>query len=220
MLDLAHDIGTQHDSSSNSALSDVDVTELWWSETELKSFQSSTTLLKKEIMKHEKYNNRQSYGDVLISSFLRCNDIDGPTPEQRHYLREWTRNAPSRRGIENVIVSELSTIRNESKTKAIQAVLTAQECCTNLSQDMKVEFIRSISECRTLNARTFASLIGDADACAVGLRIVTRRSSSTDTKSQSMSLHQEKKIEKNLIWNLFKTVKRMKRIHVKKRISI
>jgi hypothetical protein len=214
--DLVNDIGTEHATSTSPLLSDVDVTELWWSESELYSFQVSAALLQKEIVKHAKVDSIQSYGDILLNSFIRCACVDGPTPEQRHYFREWTRNAPSRRGIENLIVSELALIRNDSKKKYIQAVLIAQECSSNLCKDMKVEFIRSTSESRSLSARNFALMMGDADAYAQGCKIVTRRSSSTDMPH--LPLNQKNKFEKkNFFLNIVRTVKR---VSINKRISI
>jgi hypothetical protein len=224
-VDMVSVFGSQHDSSSNLVLSDVDLVELWWSESELKSFQNSATLLKKEIMKHSKIDTRHSFADILTTTFLSCDFIDGPTPKQRHYLREWTRNAPSRRGIENLIVSELALIRKDKKRKAIEDVLTAQECCSNLCQDMKAEFIRSISECRSMTARNFASMIGDADAYAEGFKIISIRRSST-SEIPRLLLHQRIGGEKNVKLNLVNTMKMlnlvntMKRINIKKRISI
>jgi hypothetical protein len=209
-LDLVNVIGTQHDTLSNAGISCVDLNDLWWSESELKSFQSSTTLLKKEIMKHAKVNTHRSYGDILINTFISCDCVDGQTLERRHYLREWTRNAPSRRGIENRIVSELALLRNDSKRNTIEAVLKAQECCSNLGQDMRSEFIRSISEGRSLAARNFALMMGDGDAYAEGFQTVTRRSSSMVTPR--LLHHDRKGGEKNLILNLVKRIKRIKRV--------
>jgi hypothetical protein len=215
-LDKVHVIGTQHESSSSPLLPGVDVTELWWSESELKSFKISKALLTKEIIKHTKGDSHHTYEDILLNTFMSCDCVDGPTPEQRHYFREWIRNTPSRRGIENLILSELASTRNDNKKKTIKAVLTAQECCSNLCQDMKDEFIRSISECRSLAARNFASLMGDADSYAEGFKMVTRRSSSTDVPNFLLDqrIRSEKK---NFILNLVRTVKR---VSIKKRISI
>jgi hypothetical protein len=124
-----------------------DKKEIWWSKAELDSFQNQMRLLVSEISKRETNGGIKGFQNLLISVYIRCDDREGPTLEQRHYLRQWVKSAISRRGIENLYSIELAEARRERRQKTIQAVLAAQQCSSYMSIEERCNFIRSISEC-------------------------------------------------------------------------
>jgi hypothetical protein len=146
------------------AIPDEDMKNIWWSKVELESFQNNINLLVREISKRESNTQIYSFQKLLIEIFIRCDDVQGPTQEQRHYLRQWVKSAISLRGIENLCSTEIGEARSDRRRKTIHAVIAAQQCSIHMSPCERSDFIRSVSECRSFSARAFAELMGQCDS--------------------------------------------------------
>jgi hypothetical protein len=156
--------------AASDLLSDEQKPLIWWQKADLDLFGARTELLAEEFIRRGENHDPKGFTKVFLTSHLSCSHVDGPNAEQRHYSKQWVKAASSLRGIEHLCIAQLAKIKADAKCKTIRAVLEAQACCSKantMSRDQTVEFIKSVSECRSLGARNFARLLGECDAYAV-----------------------------------------------------
>lgn len=152
-----------------SLLSDDEKTVIWWQESDFDLFRGRTALLVEEFVRRGESHDPKGFTMVFLNSHLGCCHVDGPNAEQRHYSKQWVKAVSSLRGIEHLCIAQLAEMKADAKSKTIRAVLEAQDCfskANTMSQNQTVEFIKSVSECRSLGARNFARLLGECDAYA------------------------------------------------------
>lgn len=149
-----------------SKMSEETKEDIWWQKSNFESFNGNANLLAQEAIRRETVASK-GYKMAFLSAYLGCESPDGPSLEQIHYLKQWTKAAFSRRGLERLCIIELAQLRAERKRKTIAAVLDAQDCSANMNSDERADFIQSVSVCRSQAARTFATLLGEGDEFAV-----------------------------------------------------
>lgn len=182
----------------SSELSDEIKSEIWWSKEELDNFCTNGQHLAREIARRESSNRNdsKSYSKVLLNGYYACESEAGATDTQLHYIRQWTKAAFSRRGIERAVIKELDWLRQDRRIKSKSAVFDAQDCSTNMkNKSDRAEFIKSAYQCRTVGARNFAHMlaVGDAYAARVGSMLKRTTSSSTFSTSSNESTDPFKK---------------------------
>jgi hypothetical protein len=171
-----------------SAMSDEEKEAIWWRKGDLDLFRGRAQLLADEFARRGESHDPKGFTKVFLNSHLSCCNVDGPNAEQRHYSKQWIKAVSSLRGIEHLCIPELAEVKADGKCKTIRAVLDAQDCCSNtMSQDQRVDFIMSVSECRSLGARNFARLLGDCDAYAAAEDEVSPVQQQLQTKPQTIA---------------------------------
>lgn len=148
-----------------SGMSEETKQDIWWQKDDFESFNANVNLLAQEAIRRETETSK-GYKMTFLSAYMACDCTDGPSSQQVHYLKQWTKAAFSRRGLERLCIEELSQQRMERRKKTIAAVLDSQGCSSNMNLDNRAEFIKSVSECRSRGARSFAALLGEGDAFA------------------------------------------------------
>ena len=171
-----------------SPMSDEEKEVIWWNKADLNSFSENARLLADAMARRDDNDKTKGFKMVFVNSHLSCNQVDGPSAEQRHYAKQWVKAAFSLRGIEHLCIAELAENKAEDRKKTIRAVLDAQQCCSSLSPDQQVEFIQSMSECRSLGARNFGRLLGDCDAYAAAQADVVQAVPAPVQQSKSKTL--------------------------------
>lgn len=171
-----------------SALSEEEKSEIWWMRSDFETFSSHARLLARETALREK-DDKKGYKMVFLGGYLACEREAGPTESQKHYLRQWTKVAFSRRGIERWCIEDLDDLRADRRKKSISAVLDAQDCSGNMTRESRIEFIKSAYVSRTLGARRFAVLLAEGDQHAVRSRSspIIKRSCSSSTGFSTLS---------------------------------
>lgn len=130
--------------------------DIWYQQPELQQ-------MKRKAMAVAKDASRYGLGALLSNTYGRDNK------EAQDSLTTWSINGSSRRGLERFINDEYSTKRSDIRKKTIKSILRAQrkmkeEGVTDADYSMKV--LSRLSEAFSQDSRTFASMMGLADAAA------------------------------------------------------
>lgn len=169
-----------------SSLSEESKSKIWWTKDDFQSFSGNARLLAKEVTLRETSQNK-GYKMSFLNGFLSCEKEGGPTGAQRHYLKQWTKAAFSRRGLERWCIEDLDDIRADRRKKSIAAVLDAQDCSGNMDLDRRNEFIKSAYVSRTIGPRRFAILLAEGDQYAIAGDAALKKSYSSSTVVSNLS---------------------------------
>ena len=105
----------------------------------------------------------------LLNTFEKCTQGDDKALKDRDHTNvvNWTREEPSRRGLERLIIPEMGERRFKDRASSIQGVLRVQKILRRKeSASQSAEYLRNVSLHLTKSARLFAAVMGQADSVA------------------------------------------------------
>mmetsp|Transcript_38591 Transcript_38591/g.54314 ORF Transcript_38591/g.54314 Transcript_38591/m.54314 type:complete len:243 (-) Transcript_38591:304-1032(-) len=177
----------------SSGMSKEEKTNLWWQKSEFDNFIGSAQLLAQEALRREKTNDPQGYMHVLMSAYNDCQREEFPKQKTRHYIKQWTKVAYSRRGLEKWCVPDMAETRAVRRTQNFKRVLNAQSRATEMSHNEKIGFLRSVSEQGSRADVLFALVLAEGDAYAAeeGINTATTTATAKNTNTQFASFQRQ-----------------------------
>jgi hypothetical protein len=177
--------------SSQILITEDEKDEVWYSIDELRSFRDDASL-----PSNEHFNGRgnfaislpqMSYADILTQMYESCRNGSVPSPSDMKLYVKWNKLCPSGRGIEKSYAPDLDRRFKERRYNAIRAILKIQTRCQDMDPHQRAERLRKASVQLSRTMRTFARVVGMADAAAIKEGSIKKRLHHDDFDCDSLN---------------------------------
>mmetsp|Transcript_18709 Transcript_18709/g.27729 ORF Transcript_18709/g.27729 Transcript_18709/m.27729 type:complete len:295 (-) Transcript_18709:28-912(-) len=139
-------------------MTEEEISRAWFSKTDFVLFKRTAQMIAK---------SSQDFG--MCSVLASCYEEESTSQENQYRLNQWSRHGTIRRGLEYWCSSELASRRSTNMRRLIGEVLRAQEeTKANGDNNADPSLLASLSRTHSSASRTFARMLGIADAWAAG----------------------------------------------------
>jgi hypothetical protein len=153
------------------SITDEEKDSIWYTIEELRSFRDDASLpINEHFDEPPKISispPQISYAAILTQMYESCRNGSVPSPSDMKLYVKWNKLCPSGRGVEKSYAPNLDRRFKERRYNAIRAILKIQTRCQDMDPHQRAERLRKASVQLSRTMRTYARVVGMADAAAV-----------------------------------------------------
>ena len=146
---------------------------MWYTGKDLQDMRDDAYQLIQNVRSKQDPTNRIAFSAVIKRSYDACMNNSVPTSSDMRLLVRWNKICPSRRGLERFCTPAVGEHVKERRLKAIKAILEIQRRSSRMTPEQRADRLNKASVKLSKATRTFARLMGIADA-AVAKEAETR----------------------------------------------